>query len=506
MELGEERRVVDLDGLRVGVEVFVDVEPSHSIAVEVGNHSAGVLHTDVEDAELVGSEKSEGLADVRGDDAAAVGNGSRLIGAPLRIVKGRQVPVLRNGICSLIHLPPRAVHLERKESREHGGNHLGRGTHHFRLEDHLLVVHTERVAQQTRIIVDDVGLERVDAFGKTKIDVTVHGEGIGLEGAKNGSGGSATENQFPRETVQHALSLVVDRHQTAVASASLYCKGEGDSDRGAENGLGGNRVLGRRDDEIAHARDPTVVHIEEETRGKRRSDRVIKESFVLGSQRLHLDAGEDGGGGGIREGRWRCHHGDCVEVERLDSPRAAGNTEIDKLELVKCAVVDEEHGPFLIRQNEVKCAHSRQKCPLGVLGVLAVEVKGNGSRSRLAVGVLDLHHVHPLASIVVQREENRIRGTGGRLDNGLVVQVEGVGGVTGDGLHASLKLPHVRLGLFHQPKRRIEQGNALSGRGVGENGDGNHVCSVVNDSGGVLTHDATRKGNGVVGQLGIGFR
>ena len=125
----------------------------------------------------------------------------------------------------------------------------------------------------------------------------------------------------------------------------------------------------------------------------------------------------------------------------------------------------------------MKRARSRQKCPLGVLGVLAVEVKGNGSRSRLAVGVLDLHHVHPLASIVVQRHDEGVGVVTLPCNDLLVVDDERVLWISVDSITGCREVVDVRLHVHHWTYHRIENRLLLALCVLSDQSDRNYVIS-----------------------------
>ena len=226
VESGEGRRIVDLNGLRVRVEVLDDVKASHLVAVEVNDNTSSVLHTHVQHLIVVNTTQLEGLADVRGH-AGRVGNALCLSQHPRRVVKGGRVPASRS-LSILIHSPLREIDLE----GEVGGEGRGDGARRtvalapelLDVQLHRSHIHRQRVTGIEAPAISETisSLEGVETVVHTEVQIIVavsHREHS--HGLKNRSRRSTTLIELPAVLVRIVVGVDAHCHQTLSARTRL---------------------------------------------------------------------------------------------------------------------------------------------------------------------------------------------------------------------------------------------------------------------------------------------
>ena len=177
VELGEERRVVHTHRLRFLSKLLLQVEARHQMTVEVGSHTASVLHSDIQNMIVLQRGNGHIVPDVR-RRAHVIAQLCRLLRLPSSIIEVLLIPTHSHTLHAVPHLPTVVVDLEGQQRGEHG-RHRGHSTRHLtHLEDHRVSIHRQvpaimipRRTISPTIAFRIVQLQRVDAMRKTPVGI-----------------------------------------------------------------------------------------------------------------------------------------------------------------------------------------------------------------------------------------------------------------------------------------------------------------------------------------------
>ena len=140
VELGEERRVVHTNRLRFLSKLLLQVETRHQMTVEVGSHTASVLHSDIQNM-IVLQRGNEHLVSHIRRRAHVIAQLHRLLRLPSSIIEVLLIPTHSHTLHAVEHPPTVVLDLEGQQRGEHG-RHRGHSTRHLtHLEDHRVSIH-----------------------------------------------------------------------------------------------------------------------------------------------------------------------------------------------------------------------------------------------------------------------------------------------------------------------------------------------------------------------------
>ena len=193
----------------------------------------------------------------------------------------------------------------------------------------------------------------------------------------------------------------------------------------------------------------------------------------------------------------------------MKTPEAIGirrRREILELELVVRNSVQEVNTSLLSSHRIRQSTHRREKSPFSVSRVTTIQVETSHSRSTRVIVVLNLNHVHPFTTIIVQSERNVVRTSGTRV-GGSIIAIESVCIGTANTRSGYGEIPYVSFRFIrHQTNSRIKVCRHLTRERKQTNRD--HVGTLLQQSNrirSILIHKATRKSQGMILHFRIRF-
>ena len=164
------------------------------------------------------------------------------------------------------------------------------------------------------------------------------------------------------------------------------------------------------------------------------------------------------------------------KIQRLNHPLLFTGHKVLKLELVEGQVVAEVDASSVTLTRVRDARHLLQQLPL-IVSVATVEVESANAATHTIVGVLNLHRIHPLASIVVQRHDEGVGVVTLPCDHLLVVDNERVLWISVDSITGCREVVDVRLHVHHWTYHRIENRLLLALCVLSDQSDRNYVIS-----------------------------
>ena len=164
------------------------------------------------------------------------------------------------------------------------------------------------------------------------------------------------------------------------------------------------------------------------------------------------------------------------KIQRLNHPLLIIGHKVLKLELVEGQVVAEVDASSVTLTRVRDARHLLQQLPL-IVSVATVEVESANAATHTIVGVLNLHRIHPLTSIVIQCQEEGVGVVTLPCDHLLVVDDERVLWISVDSITGCREVVDVRLHVHHWTYHRIENRLLLALCVLSDQSDRNYVIS-----------------------------
>ena len=177
------------------------------MTVEVGSHTASVLHSDIQNM-IVLQRGNEHLVSHIRRRAHVIAQLHRLLRLPSSIIEVLLIPTHSHTLHAVPHLPTVVLDLEGQQRGEHG-RHRGHSTRHLtHLEDHRVSIHRQVPASRVpsmdflpAIPFRIVQLQRVDAMRKTPARILQ----LVIQVESRMRGNHGTTRSSPREQLVRVL-------------------------------------------------------------------------------------------------------------------------------------------------------------------------------------------------------------------------------------------------------------------------------------------------------------